>query len=72
MIATRVVLKNALAAFARGVPPHPSAAHARDVLEVVAGCYLSAATGQQVPLDASANERLRNLRMGVPIVGGGR
>ena len=40
MRATREVLKNAFAAFAANAPPRRSAAQARDVLEVVAGCYV--------------------------------
>jgi hypothetical protein len=64
MVATREVLKNAFAAFATNTPPHASAAQARDVLEVVAGCYVSATEGEQVRLGAAAPPHLKSFRMG--------
>jgi len=66
MRATREVLKSALAAFERNAPPGSSTAQARDVLEVVAGCYLSAATGERVQLGPAAAQRLSGFRMGAP------
>jgi len=64
MVATREVLKKAFAAFATNSPPEPSAAQARDVLEVVAGCYLSAIEGERVRLGSGAPPRLKDFRMG--------
>jgi len=64
MVATREVLKNAFAAFATNTPPHSSAEQARDVLEVVAGCYLSAAEGGRVQLGPAAPSSLKSFRMG--------
>jgi predicted dehydrogenase len=48
---TRRVLEDAIQLFERNVSPQSSGAHARDVLEVVAGCYMSAETGTRVMLD---------------------
>jgi predicted dehydrogenase len=64
VVATREVLREALEAFERNVPPRPDGAHARDILEVVAGCYLSAQTGERVTLDGLWKDRLRRLRLG--------
>jgi predicted dehydrogenase len=67
MLATREVLRNALAAFERNTTPPSSAAHARDVLEVIAGCYVSATTGERIRLGRDAPLRLRDFRMGAPL-----
>ncbi|MEP7308822.1 MAG: Gfo/Idh/MocA family oxidoreductase [Acidobacteriota bacterium] len=64
MVATREVLKNAFAAFATNTPPHSSAAQARDVLEVVAGCYVSATEGERIRLGPAAPPHLKSFRMG--------
>jgi predicted dehydrogenase len=66
MRATREVLKNALAAFQGDAPARLSASHARDVLEVVAGCYVAATAGERVQLGSVASQRLREVRMGAP------
>jgi hypothetical protein len=66
LLATRELLKSALAAFERNAAPRSSAVHARDVLEVIAGCYVSATTGEQIRLGRDATVRLRDFRMGVP------
>jgi len=64
VVGTREVLRDALAAFARNVAPRCGAHRARDVIETVAACYLSAMTGQRVKLDGSELSRVRNLHMG--------
>jgi predicted dehydrogenase len=64
VVGTREVLRDALAAFARNVAPRCGAQRARDVIETVAACYLSAMTGQRVKLDGSELSRVRNLHMG--------
>ncbi|MBI1722479.1 MAG: Gfo/Idh/MocA family oxidoreductase [Gemmatimonadetes bacterium] len=64
MIATRYVFEKTLAAFRDGSKPPATAQDGRDVLEVIAACYKSAATGQRVRLDAGVARELSSLRMG--------
>jgi predicted dehydrogenase len=64
MLATREVLQEAIEAFRGGRPPRSSAAHARNVLRVAAGCYLSAETGARVYLDEGRTPQLTRFRMG--------
>jgi predicted dehydrogenase len=64
MLATRAVLQDALEAFRAGREPRSGARHARDVLHVVAGCYLSAQTGTRVNLDETRTPELSRFRMG--------
>ncbi len=64
MVATRAVLARSFAAFRDGSEP-PASAHAgRDVLEVIAACYLSAASGARVVLDTDAARATYDMRMG--------
>lgn len=64
MIATRYVFKKTLDAFERGTQPPASAEDARDVLEVIAGAYRSAATGRRVVLDSDERFEIAGLQMG--------
>ena len=52
------------AAFVRETPPGGPVARARDVLQVVAACYRSAATGERVRLDSTQLPRLSDYQMG--------
>ena len=53
MVATREIFTRSLAAFRDGTRPPVDGPEARRVLEVIAACYQSAATGQRVLLDGS-------------------
>ena len=64
MIATRYVIEKTLAAFANGTKPPASAEDGRDVLEVIAAGYRSAATGQRIELGDTADDSLYSMRMG--------
>lgn len=64
MIATRRVLERSLAAFRDGGEPPASARCGRDVLEVIAACYHSAATGRRLRLDGAELRQLATWRMG--------
>ena len=64
MHATRDVFARTLEAFASGGAPPASAEDGRDVLEVIAASYVSAATGQKVRLDSAGALELAGLRMG--------
>lgn len=64
MIATRYVIEKSLAAFADGTKPPASGEDGRDVLEVIAAGYRSAATGQRIELGPSAIQPLYSMRMG--------
>lgn len=64
MIATRFVMEKSLEAFRTGGAPPASARDARDVLEVIAACYHSAATGRRIDLDAGTPPQLAEMRMG--------
>lgn len=69
MIATRFVFEKSLAAFRDGTRPPASGEDGRDVLEVIAACYHSAAVGCRVSLDGDASRGLEQMRMGaVPVV----
>lgn len=68
MIATRFVFEKSLAAFRDGTQPPASGADGRDVLEVIAACYHSAATGFRISLGGEEARGLKTLRMGaVPV-----
>lgn len=69
MKATRSVFQRSLAAFASGSKPPTSAEEARDILEIIAGCYYSASTGRRVVLGEADREQIRDLRMGVSSTG---
>jgi predicted dehydrogenase len=58
MIATREMISRSLAAFRDGTRPPVDGAEARRVLEVIAACYQSAATGRRLALDGSENATL--------------
>jgi predicted dehydrogenase len=64
MIATRYVFEKTLDAFRTGGPVPASDEDARDVLEVIAACYHSAATGRRVSLEAGEIRELASVRMG--------
>lgn len=64
MVATRALLARSFAAFRDGSEPPASARAGRDVLEVIAACYLSAASGARVALDGPEARTTYNLRMG--------
>ncbi|HUF30741.1 MAG TPA: Gfo/Idh/MocA family oxidoreductase [Gemmatimonadaceae bacterium] len=53
MIATRVLLEKTLVAFRDGGRPPASAQDGRDVMEVIAACYRSAASGRRVELSSA-------------------
>jgi predicted dehydrogenase len=65
-VATRYVFEKTIEAFRNGTEPPASAAVGRDVLEVIAACYLSAAEGRRVPLDTGVTAELSSFRMGAP------
>ena len=69
MIATRFVFEKSLSAFKTGGTPPASAEDGRDVLEVIAACYHSAAAGCRVRLDHAASLNLNVMRMGAVPVG---
>ena len=64
MLATRTVLANTVRAFAEGTEPPASAQVGRDGLEVLAGLYHAARTGQRINLDDTA--ALVDVQIGVP------
>lgn len=53
MVATRVLLEKTLDAFRRGTRPPATAQDGRDVMEVIAACYSSSATGRRVDLSGA-------------------
>jgi predicted dehydrogenase len=63
MVATREIFTRSLAAFRDGTRPPVDGAEARRVLEVIAACYQSAATGQRVLLDGSADVSLNAVNL---------
>lgn len=69
MIATRYIFEKSLAAFRDGGAPPASAEDGRDVLEVIAACYHSAAAGCRVSLDGVESLGLGTMRMGAVPVG---
>ena len=66
MLATRYVFEKTLRAFQTGTAPPASGADGRDVLEVIAASYHSAATGHRVALDSPEVRALSSFRMGAP------
>lgn len=69
MVATRSLIERSLAAFASGSPLPADAEDGRDVLEVIAACYLAASTGCRVRLDGIDRSELASMRMGAPPAG---
>lgn len=63
MIATRVVLQRSFAAFRNSTRPPVDGTEARRVLEVIAACYESAATGRRVLLDGSESANLNAITL---------
>lgn len=64
MLATRYVFEKTLRAFQDGSAPPASGRDGRDVLEVIAACYHSAATGRRIALAGPEMRGLFGLRMG--------
>jgi predicted dehydrogenase len=64
MVATRYVLEKTITAFRDGTRPPASGEDGRDVLEVIAACYHSAATGQRIRLDDPVVQTLHAVTMG--------
>lgn len=64
VVATRFVFEKTLEAFRTGGEPPASGEAGRDVLEVIAACYHSAATGRRLALDSPEVQGLAALRMG--------
>jgi predicted dehydrogenase len=62
--ATRRLFEGAFDAFRAHREPPVSGRSARDVLEVIAACYQSAAEGRRVQLDAAAVKDLAGLALG--------
>jgi predicted dehydrogenase len=66
MVATRYVLEKTLTAFRDGTRPPATGEDGRDVLEVIAACYHSAATGRRITMNDPAVAALRGVKMGAP------
>lgn len=64
MVATRYVLQKTLEAFRTGGSPPADAVCGRDVLEVIAACYHSSATGRRLAMDSNEVRSLASLAMG--------
>ena len=64
MVATRYVLEKTVAAFRDGTRPPATGEDGRDVLEVIAACYHSAASGRRIPMDDPAVKALHGVKMG--------
>jgi predicted dehydrogenase len=64
MVATRYVLEKTIAAFRDGTRPPATGEDGRDVLQVIAACYHSAATGRRIYMDDPAVAALHNVKMG--------
>ncbi|MCC6546306.1 Gfo/Idh/MocA family oxidoreductase [Candidatus Sumerlaeota bacterium] len=64
MIATRNLFERTLEAFEKGTRPPATIQDGIDVLEVIAACYHSSATGQRIRIDSEEMARLRSMRMG--------
>jgi predicted dehydrogenase len=64
VVATRVVFEKTIEAFRTGGQPPASGQDGRDVLEVIAACYHSAATGRRLRLDDAEVKSLASLKMG--------
>ncbi len=63
-VATQYVFEKSFESFRSGGEPPASAEVARDVLQVIAACYVSAAEGRRIVLDGPDADRLAELRMG--------
>ena len=68
MLATRYLFEKTFAAWSSGDDPPASAKAGRDVLEVIAACYHSAATGRRIDLDDATRAQLRDVQLGAPTV----
>jgi predicted dehydrogenase len=68
MLATRYLFEKTFAAWSNGDDPPASAKDGRDVLEVIAACYHSAATGRRIDLDDRTRVQLRDMQLGAPTV----
>ena len=64
VVAARFLFEKTLAAFDAGTAPPASAQDGRDVLEVIAAAYRSAATGCRIRLDAPEVASLASWKMG--------
>jgi predicted dehydrogenase len=64
MIATRILIEKTLDAFRTGGQPPATAQDGRDVLETIAACYHSAATGRRVDLASAESVELATVAMG--------
>jgi predicted dehydrogenase len=64
MVATRYVFERTFAAFRDGSRPPAAAEDGRDVLEVIAACYHSAATGRRIALGGGETTQLKTFTMG--------
>jgi predicted dehydrogenase len=67
MLATRALFEKTFEAWTKGGTPPASASDGRAVLEVIAACYHSAATGRRVVLDDVSRVELRDLRLGAAV-----
>ena len=63
-LATRTVLEQTLKAFREGSAPPADAQCGRDVLEVIAASYHSAAVGRRVEIDSAEVRDLAGVAMG--------
>jgi predicted dehydrogenase len=64
MMATRYLLEKSFAAFRDGTEPPASAECGRQVMEVIAACYRSAALGERLAVDESTTGALATFHMG--------
>jgi len=64
MVGTRRMFEKSLEAFRDGSRPPVDGRAARDVLEVIAACYRSAATGQRLDMDSGEVRGLASMRLG--------
>jgi predicted dehydrogenase len=64
MIATRLVIQRTLEAFRTGGEPPASARVGREVMEVIAACYLAAARGERVVVGGNGATAAYAMQMG--------
>lgn len=64
MVATRLLLDETITAFSNGTEAPASGEAGRDVLEVLAACYLSANRGTRVVLDDDTRTQLASMSLG--------
>src|SRR5207249_3120736 len=64
VVATRHVFEQTLAAFRSDTDPPTTAERGRDMLEVIAACYQSAAAGRRVLINGGEAQHLLGMRMG--------